>query len=147
MRGCAPPEYGVPTGPERTEIEIAQACDLDVECLAVRLSPVVLGARHDGSGGAALGQATAPGFILPSACDLVDPLAVGLLGSELQFEALANHAGKKAAHRVLLPAGRLHHRINRRTNGRLEHCDNTGLFGAWLAVGPLCLASGQLRQL
>src|SRR5262249_24507172 len=97
--------------------------------------------------GMALGQATAPGLSLRSACDPVDPLAVNLLGSELQLEALAHHTGKKAAHRVLLPAGCLHHRINRRTNGRLEHCDNTGLFGARLAVWPLCLASGQLRQL
>src|SRR5207244_1243137 len=109
--------------------------------------PTVLGARHDGSGGPALGRATAPGLILLSTCYPVDPLAVDFLGSELQLEALAHHAGKKAAHRVLLPASCLHHRINRRTCGRLEYRDNRALFGAWLAIWPLRLASGQLRRL
>src|SRR5262245_26808298 len=102
---------------EFTDIEFAQARDLDVECLTVCLNPTVLGARHDSSGGAALGQTTAPGLSLLPACDLVDPLAVDFLRSELQLEALAHHAGKKAAHRVRLPAGCLHHRVNGRARG------------------------------
>src|SRR5215467_8133479 len=76
-----------------------------------------------------------------------DPFAVDLLGSELQLEALAHDAGKEAAHRVLLPAGCLHHRVNRRTCWQLEHRDNMGLFGARLAIWPLRLASGRLRWL
>jgi hypothetical protein len=130
----------MPTGPERTDIEVAQARDVDVECLAVWLNPTVPGVRHDGSGGAALGQATAPGLSLLSACDPVDPLAVNLLGSELQLETLAHHAGKKATHRVLLPAGCLHPRVDRRTCRRLQHRDDTVLFGACLAIWPLRLA-------
>src|SRR5262249_52305764 len=145
VRGWAPPEHRVPTGPERTDVEFAQARDLDVDCLAVWLNPTVLGVRHDGSGGAATRRETAPGLSLLSACDLVDPLAVDLFGSELQVEALAHDAGKKAAHRVLLPAGCPHHRVDCRTCGRLQHRDNTGLFGAWLAIWPLRIASGQLR--
>jgi hypothetical protein len=45
VRGRSPPEHRVPTGPERTDIEVAQARDLDVECLAVWLNPTVLGVR------------------------------------------------------------------------------------------------------
>ena len=65
------------------------------------------------------------------------PTPVDLLGSELQLEALADHAGKRAAHRLPLPAGCLHHRVNRRTGERPQHRDNRGLFGAWLASWPL----------
>ena len=35
VRGRSPSEYGVPTGPKRTDVEIAQARNLDVECLPV----------------------------------------------------------------------------------------------------------------
>ena len=38
------------------------------------------------------------GLAAISARDLVDPVAVHLLPAELQLEALAHHAGKKAAH-------------------------------------------------
>jgi hypothetical protein len=38
----------VPTGPERADIEFAQARDLDVDCLSGWLKPTVLGVRHDG---------------------------------------------------------------------------------------------------
>src|SRR6266481_5193917 len=40
--------------------------------------------------------------------DAVDPLRAGFLGHQPQAEPLAQHAGKEAADRVLLPAGRLH---------------------------------------
>jgi hypothetical protein len=69
----------VPTGPERTDIEVAQARDLDVDCLAVWLKPTVLAVLHNGLGGAVLGLTTALGPILRSARDPVNPLAVDLL--------------------------------------------------------------------
>ena len=56
---CSSAEHRVPASPECTDIEVAQARDLDVDCLAVWLKPTVLGVRHDGLGGAALGLATA----------------------------------------------------------------------------------------
>jgi hypothetical protein len=45
------------------------------------------------------------GLAAISARDLVDPVAVHLLRAELELEALAHNAGKKAAHRVRLPTG------------------------------------------
>ncbi|HWX29518.1 MAG TPA: hypothetical protein VNZ53_18995 [Steroidobacteraceae bacterium] len=45
--------------------------------------------------------------------DLIHPIAVDLLRGEFQLQAFTHHAGKKAAHRVRLPAGGLHHRRNR----------------------------------
>jgi hypothetical protein len=36
LRGWLPPEYGVPTSPKRTDIEVTQVRNLDVECLLVR---------------------------------------------------------------------------------------------------------------
>jgi hypothetical protein len=48
MSGRSPPEHRVPPGPERTDIEFAQAHDLDVDCLSVWLKPTVLGVWHDG---------------------------------------------------------------------------------------------------
>src|SRR5205814_1452455 len=50
--------------------------------------------------------------------------------AELQLETLAYHTSQEAAHRVLLPAGCLHHRGNRCACGRLQHSDDTGLFVA-----------------
>src|SRR5262245_44684075 len=58
------------------------------------------------SGWPALGLAKG-GLAAISARDLVDPVAVHLLRAELELEALAHDAGKKAAHRVRLPAGGL----------------------------------------
>jgi hypothetical protein len=49
----SPSEHRVPAGPERTDIELVQACDLDVDCFAVWLKPTVPGVRHDGLGGGA----------------------------------------------------------------------------------------------
>ena len=39
VRGRLPPEHGVPTGSKRADVEITQARNLDVECLAVRRVP------------------------------------------------------------------------------------------------------------
>jgi hypothetical protein len=46
------------------------------------------------------------GLTAVSARNLVDPVAVHLLRTELQVKALAYHAGQEAAHRVPLPARR-----------------------------------------
>jgi aerobic C4-dicarboxylate transport protein len=43
-----------------------------------------------------------------AACDLIHPRAIQLLRAELQLEALAHHAGQRAAHGVLLPPRCLH---------------------------------------
>src|ERR1700751_5581055 len=72
-----------------------------------------------------------------SARDPVDPVAVHLLRAELELEALAHHAGKKAAHRVRLPAGGLHHRSDRCACGGLQQGDDARLLRA--AIGPLRL--------
>jgi hypothetical protein len=47
VRGRSPPEHRVPAGPKCTDIEVPQARDLDVDCLAVWPKPTVLGVRHD----------------------------------------------------------------------------------------------------
>ena len=116
VRGRSPPEYGVPTGPKLTDVEITQARNLDVECLSVRQGRTDLDARHDAQDDRRLDW-RAPDLPLSRARDLVDPVAVHLLRAELQLEALAHHAGKEAAHRVLLPARCLHHRGNRCPGG------------------------------
>ena len=46
VRGRSPPEHGVPTSSKLTDVEIAQARNLDVECLPVRQCRTDLDARH-----------------------------------------------------------------------------------------------------
>jgi hypothetical protein len=60
--------------------------------------------------------------------DPVNPLGAGLLGHERQAEPLAHHAGKEAANRVLLPAGRFHDGRDGRALLALEHFDHVGLL-------------------
>ena len=48
VRGRPPPEHVVPTGPKVANIEIAQARDLDVECLRIRQRRTDLHTRHVG---------------------------------------------------------------------------------------------------
>src|ERR1700756_3315023 len=98
-RGGAGSQYGVPTGPKRSDVEITQARNLDVECLLVWLEPDRSLRAAWRLGRPALG------------------LAVHLLRLEPQPEALAHHACKETAHRVLLPASCLHHRRNRCPSG------------------------------
>ena len=93
----------MPTGPKTAEVEIAQARDLDVDCLPLRLSRTDLDARHECSG-RTLGLA-ASRFAAVSARNLVDPAAVDLLRIEFQLQLFANHASKEATHGMLLPAG------------------------------------------
>ena len=47
VRRRSPSEYGVPTSPKLTDVEITQARDLDVERLPVRQRRTDLDARHD----------------------------------------------------------------------------------------------------
>src|SRR5262249_53667889 len=81
------------------------------------------------------------GLAAISARDLVDPVAVHLLRAELELEALAHNAGKKAAHGVRLPAGGLHHRAP------LErHCPLiSGAKGAPRSCPAGCIAEVGLR--
>ena len=46
----SPPEYGVPTVPKLTDVEVTQARNLDVECLPVRWRATDLYARHSAQG-------------------------------------------------------------------------------------------------
>src|SRR6202047_752068 len=115
VSGRWPAECGMPTAAKLTNVEITQARKLDVGFLAVRQGRTALHPRH-GSRWRASGLARG-GLAAISARDLVDPVAVHLGRAELQLEALAHHAGKKAAHRVLLPAGGLHHRFDRCARG------------------------------
>ena len=69
---------------------------------------------------------------LRRADDAVDPLVADLLGGQFKPELLDHDAGEEAAHRMLLPAGRLHDGRDGRALRRLQHRDDVGLLG----VGP-----------
>jgi hypothetical protein len=129
VRGRLPPEYGMPAGAKRTDVEIAQTRNLAVECLPVRDCRTDLNARHHRSGRPTLGRALLA-LAGTTARNLVDPLIVHLLGAELQLEALAHHARKEAPYRVLLPAGCLHHRYDCCSGRGLQHRDDAGLLRA-----------------
>ena len=62
--------------------------------------------------------------------------ATGLLEYQGQAEPLAHHAGKEAAHRVLLPAGCLDDGRDGCTLLALEYLNHTGLFRS--SCGPIC---------
>jgi hypothetical protein len=47
VRGRSASEYGMPASPKGNNIEIAQARDLDVDCLPVQHGWTDLHARHD----------------------------------------------------------------------------------------------------
>src|SRR5262245_34048409 len=108
VRGWSPTEYGLPTRPKLSDVEITQACNLDVERFAVRQSAADLNARHGASARPSPGL-TWLALAAVAVCDLIDAMAVDLFRSELQREALAHHTGQEAPNRVLLPAGHLHH--------------------------------------
>ena len=48
VRGRPPPKHVVQTGPKRSNVEIAQARDLDVECTSIRQRRADLHMRHFG---------------------------------------------------------------------------------------------------
>src|SRR5665811_987993 len=50
VRRRSSPEYGVPTVPKFTDVEVTQARNLDVECLSVRWRATDLYARHGDQG-------------------------------------------------------------------------------------------------
>src|ERR1700674_5178206 len=68
-------------------------------------------------------------------------MAVHRLRGALELEALAHDAGKKAAHRVLLPAGGRHHRFDRCAWRRLQHRDDTRLLRASVGLVSLAISS------
>src|SRR5262245_65929630 len=55
VRGGPPPEHCMPTCPKRTDIEITQTRNLDIDRLPARLSRTDLDARHDAQDGPRLG--------------------------------------------------------------------------------------------
>ena len=112
VRGWPPPQDAVPTSPKLADVEIAQARNLDISSLPVRDRRADLDARHGVQDVTALVRAS-PSLAAACTCDPVDPVAVHFLRAEFQLETLAHHAGKEAAHRVLLPARGLHHRGDR----------------------------------
>ena len=65
VRGRSPPEYSVPTSPKRTDIEITQTRNLDVDCLPVRWCRTDAYARHGFQDGRRLGW-RAPDLPMPA---------------------------------------------------------------------------------
>src|SRR5712671_2368186 len=104
-----------------------------------------------GSSGLASGLALAR---LGLAADAIDARVAGLLGYQRQAELLAHHAGEEAAHRVLLPAGRLHDGRDGRTLPALQHGDHRRLLRLRLPgfgeparlAGPLAGGRGPARS-
>src|SRR5258708_34241144 len=64
--------------------------------------------------------------------DSVDPAFISLFRNKIQTEFLANNAGKKAAHRMLLPIRGRHDRGDLSTGSCPQHPKNAGV----LCVGP-----------
>src|SRR5260370_36756243 len=60
--------------------------------------------------------------------DSVDSALVRRFGNKIQTEFLADYAGEKTAHRVLLPFRRRHDRGDRSTGLRPPHCKNAGVL-------------------
>ena len=97
VRGRSPPKHVLPTDLETTDVEIAQARDLDVQRRRIRQRRADLDARHAGSGCAAFGLlAGCLGF--SAMIDAVDPVTVDLLRVEFQLEPLAHDSSQEAAH-------------------------------------------------
>src|SRR5258707_8018672 len=91
---------------------VVRAISASSDLRSGRAGPILTrGTRR--SGRLALGAARA-GLAAVSGCNPVHPGPIHLLRSKLELEALAHHAGQEAAHRVLLPARRLHHGGNPR---------------------------------
>jgi hypothetical protein len=87
----------VPTGLKATNVEIAQARDLDIESFFVRQGRTNLHTGHVRSGCSAL---RLPRACLVTVCalDAVDTRAVDLLRIKIQLQLFAHDAGKEAAH-------------------------------------------------
>ena len=103
LSGGAAAEYRVPTGPKTAEVEIAQVRDLDVSSLPSGRAGPILTRGMNAQDVTVDGRA--PILPPPAARNSVNPAAIDLLRIEFQLQAFANHAGKKATHRMLLPTG------------------------------------------
>src|SRR6516225_2110089 len=75
MRGWSPAEYSMPTAAQLSDVELAQPRNLDIKCCAVRQCRTESLRAGSQSGGLVAGPAA-------SGRDLVDPIAVYLLGGE-----------------------------------------------------------------
>ncbi len=76
--------------------------------------------------------------------DSVDPTLVCRFRNKIETELLANNAGKKAAHRMLLPFGGRHDSGDRSTGWRSQHRKNAGVLGVGPSIARMwaCLVSG-----
>src|SRR5882757_2838000 len=82
--------------------------------------------------------------------DAIDSHALGLLGFEHEAELLAHHRCEEAAHRVLLPAGRLHDRGDCRPFGLAQQRNHGCLLGGrarWRDAGRFRVESLCCRPL
>src|SRR3982751_4559749 len=77
--------------------------------------------------------------------DPVDALAIRFFGNKLQLELLAHGSAKKAAHRVLLPPGRLHDGRNGRPLRPPQQFDDFVLLRVRMAFPGSRLAGSSLR--
>src|SRR5215469_1714419 len=91
-------------------------------------------ASRSGSAGPILTRVIESGWLASAAAffarDLIDPVAVHLVRGKLKFQTLAHYAGKKAAHRMLLPSGRFHDGGDRCARRRLQHRNDARLLRA-----------------
>src|SRR5205814_1469886 len=67
-------------------------------------------------------------FDLALGDDAIDAVTIGLVRLQRQSKLLAHDAREESAHRVLLPAGRLHNRLDSRSLGVTEHLNNASLL-------------------
>src|SRR6185437_5611371 len=86
--------------------------------------------RFSGIGSGRLLHAVASGDRGFSILDAVDPPFFGYLRNKIETELLANDAGKKAAHRVLLPFRCSHDGNNCCTARCPQHVDDASVLGA-----------------
>src|ERR1700730_8488228 len=61
--------------------------------------------------------------------DAIDAAFIGLFGNQIETKLLANHAGEKAAHRMLLPFRGRHDRGDRSAGWCPQHRKNAGVLG------------------
>ena len=96
VRGRPPPKHVVQTGPKRSNVEIAQARDLDVKSYFHPAAPGRPSHAAFRSGGAAL-RLPAAWLSAVRAIDAVDPATVYFPRIEFELQLFAHHADEEAA--------------------------------------------------
>ena len=104
VRWCVLPNAYAPSGSQPLEAKIAQARDLGFDGGVLGRLGSDPGSRHGGSGLAAV-QLCAHRHRSMIARDPIDPDPFDDRRHQIELEALAHDPGKKATHRVRLPAG------------------------------------------